>query len=208
MICTCLEPSEEAEMFRDSQPVKQHIMLWTDAQVLTNLVHASKNVIAIDKSRAWGGCVETWCACGVCCVRMCVCIVCVCVCVCVCVTVCVCVCVCKCVCVCVCVRVYVCVRVSTCVNCVCICIVLCVIDWLIDNESNHWNHRVDFIYQPHCEPSGFVRASLTNQISVHGQHEHGQKSVPLWDCSDTGLQTVYQFWSINEHVGTLVTQCL
>ena len=54
-----LEHGKELEMFSDSEPVKEHIVLGTDAQALADLVHVAPDVITIDHCRASRGCVQT-----------------------------------------------------------------------------------------------------------------------------------------------------
>jgi len=58
-ICIYLESGKELQMFSDSEPVKEHIVLGTDAQALADLVHVAPDVITIDHCRTSRGRVQT-----------------------------------------------------------------------------------------------------------------------------------------------------
>ena len=52
-----LKSGKELEVFQDSEPVKQDIVLGADSQTLSDLVHVSPDVIAIDHCCTSRGCV-------------------------------------------------------------------------------------------------------------------------------------------------------
>lgn len=52
LLCHALELRVEPEMLLHCQPVKEHIVLGTHAQVLPDLVHFRTDIMAIDGSRA------------------------------------------------------------------------------------------------------------------------------------------------------------
>ena len=52
-----LKSGKELEVFQDSEPVKQDIVLGADSQILADLVHVSPDVIAIDHCRTSRGCI-------------------------------------------------------------------------------------------------------------------------------------------------------
>ncbi len=57
---TYLQSAEESQVLFNSESVKEHIVLGTDAQTVTNLVHVSQNTVAIDSSISRGRGVEPW----------------------------------------------------------------------------------------------------------------------------------------------------
>ena len=57
---TYFESAEELQVFCNCQPIKQHVVLWTDAKAVTNLVHVGEDTEAIDGSRAGRRGEETW----------------------------------------------------------------------------------------------------------------------------------------------------
>ena len=59
--CTCIyfEPSKELEMLQYSESVKEDIVLGTDAEALSDLVHVGPDVITIDDCCTRRGCVQT-----------------------------------------------------------------------------------------------------------------------------------------------------
>ena len=54
-----LEHGKKSEVFINSQPVKEHVVLGTDPQALSDLVHVGSDVIVIDHCCATSGCVQT-----------------------------------------------------------------------------------------------------------------------------------------------------
>ena len=59
MIAIHLKSGKELEVLLYSEPVKEHIVLGTDAQALADLVHVAPDVITIDHCRTSRGCVQT-----------------------------------------------------------------------------------------------------------------------------------------------------
>ena len=57
---TNLESAEELQVFCNCQSIKQHVVLWTDAKAVTNLVHVGEDTEAVDGSRAGRRGEETW----------------------------------------------------------------------------------------------------------------------------------------------------
>ena len=43
-----LESHEEAEVLLNSETIEEDIVLWTDTQTLSNLIHVSEDTVAID----------------------------------------------------------------------------------------------------------------------------------------------------------------
>ena len=54
-----LESGKELEVLRDSESVKENIVLGADAEALADLVHVVPDVETIDDCRASRGCVQT-----------------------------------------------------------------------------------------------------------------------------------------------------
>ncbi len=57
---TYLQSAEESQVLFNSESVKEHVVLGTDAQTVANLVHVSQNTVAIDSSISRGRGVEPW----------------------------------------------------------------------------------------------------------------------------------------------------
>ncbi len=55
-----LQSAEEAQMLFNGQPIEEHIVLGTDAQTVTNLVHVRQNTVAIDSSISRGRGEQPW----------------------------------------------------------------------------------------------------------------------------------------------------
>ena len=55
---THLEPEEEGEVLSDRQAIKENVMLRTNAETLSDLVHICENTVSIDGSCTTGGGVE------------------------------------------------------------------------------------------------------------------------------------------------------
>ena len=54
-----LHDGKELEVLRDSESVKEHIVLGANAEAPTDLVHVAPDVVTIDDCRASRGCVQT-----------------------------------------------------------------------------------------------------------------------------------------------------
>ena len=57
---TYFQSTEEAQMLFNSEPVKQHIVLGTDAKAFTDEVHICQNTQTIDEGISRGGSIQSW----------------------------------------------------------------------------------------------------------------------------------------------------
>ena len=55
-----LESSKELEVLQYSESVEEHIVLGTDAEAVSDLIHVAPYVITIDDSCSRCGCVQTY----------------------------------------------------------------------------------------------------------------------------------------------------
>ena len=55
-----LESPKEGEMFPDGESVKEDVVLGTDAETVSDLVHVAPYVISIDDCCTSRRCVQTW----------------------------------------------------------------------------------------------------------------------------------------------------